>query len=737
MRTQTLLRVLASFFLLPGVLDSTALAQDRLTEAGNSHGLSYKLAAVGQGVPPRLEHKRDRRKRPQSPRVVLRDAVSAYLLDRNGRKCMGFGRLFPLQSSAAGEGPALRSLEVGDRVLQRLGKAMVERQTGQRAGDSEMPAGYTFLAQFIDHDITLDTTSMLGRPLRDEEFSNARTVALDLDSVYGRGPEQDPYLYRLPYLRVGKQVAGCGPNSRFDLLRVGKSDAPGPRGGAARALIGDPRNDENFVLAQLHSTFIAFHNRLVDLLIERRFARQFKAHCRGNTGCDHGRIALALPGREKKKIYEEARDHVIHYYHRIIAEDFLPRLIGEVRLHDILNNGRDFYFPNGFDRNPGHVFIPVEFAVAAFRYGHSQVRERYQLRRGVRTKLLDAARSTGGGSPAFQPIRRDLLVDWHYFFPIRRTSPAGFNFARRIDPAIAPFLHQLGRSQVVSRDELVSLPARNLSRGRTFRLPPGQAVATRILPALHARGLLPNDWIGTSRTKHGRKPDWTHYVLEADQRTRRLTGQSATPLWYYLLQEAEQFGGPSWFGLGPEAVAGTLQRGRLRLTSLSRDTSYSPSRPRPYRVRNTRTRSRDRHGGHTLGPVGGTLVGEVLTGLLEYYRVKTGEGLSYRPVIRASRQRNPQAGLSLTAVPHLNRGHTGRYLMANLIVDAGHASPLTPEAHDGDRCAPPAAAYDGLAKDYSGLPTPQTRTATRAKTRKYRSRRRADKNWADRVWRNN
>ena len=258
---------------------------------------------------------------------------------------MGFGRLFPIVGTHNRLGEGLREQRVTDRELRRLGEAMVEQNTDDFRSDSEMPAGYTFLAQFIDHDITFDTTSMLNRPLRDDEFQNSRSVALDLDSVYGRGPEQDPYLYNLPYLRVGSWIGGCGSNARFDLLRVDRNDAPGAYGGAARALIGDPRNDENFIIAQLHSTFIAFHNRVVDLLVGHHLNRSEGLQCDERANCDLGRLATSLPRMQKQELFDVARDHVIHYYHRIIMEDFLPRLIGEARMQDLLRGGRTFFFP--------------------------------------------------------------------------------------------------------------------------------------------------------------------------------------------------------------------------------------------------------------------------------------------------------------------------------------------------------------------------------------------------------
>ncbi|MEM9029916.1 MAG: peroxidase family protein [Pseudomonadota bacterium] len=618
-----------------------------------------------------------------------------YLTDTNGRKCMGFGRLFPIENGHAEHHPTARTQRAKARAYRKLAKTMVEPDTDDIGSDSEMPAGYTFLAQFIDHDITFDTISMLNRPIRDDEFRNARSVALDLDSVYGGGPEEDPYLYNLPYLRVGKKISGCGSTARFDLLRVAKSNRPGPRGGAARALIGDPRNDENFVTSQLHSAFVAFHNRIVDLLLERRLATGGYRDCGDFDNCNARRLAKSLPRRDKHELFELARKHVIHYYHRIIIEDFLPRIIGEARLQDILRNGRSFFFPDGFDRHgeaSTKPFIPVEFAVAAFRYGHSQVRERYQLRRGVRSRILDVTRRDGVGRPAFQPIRRKQLVDWRYFFPIERHRPRGFNYARRIDTEIAPFLHHLGRPRVVGRHDVTALPARNLIRGQAFRLPSGQAIASIMLPALERRGILTRyDTTNGGHDTH----DWASFILKPGQRTRDILGSDETPLWYYILEEAAVFGGPTHFESNARTTARSSRALQLRHTSLDRASRHrQPSSPD-----HATSYSDHRLGGHTLGPVGATLVGEVLVGLIEHARTKSNNGLDFRPIIRASISRNGSTPLSLTAMPHINRQYHGRYLMRNLLIDADQAAPVHGKHGHVGRCDRDDNAYQPIGDD--------------------------------------
>lgn len=134
----------------------------------------------------------------------------------------------------------------------------VMHDTGGQSRDIELPAAYTFFAQFVDHDITLDTGSQLHRnELNNEEvekLGNLRTPSLDLDCVYGFGPEASPYLYdhrQEGRLLVGSEVNGV--SNPEDL----------PRNSEGRALIGDPRNDENLFVSQMQLMFLKFHNRML------------------------------------------------------------------------------------------------------------------------------------------------------------------------------------------------------------------------------------------------------------------------------------------------------------------------------------------------------------------------------------------------------------------------------------------------------------------------------------------
>ena len=561
-----------------------------------------------------------------------------------GDKGNGYDRLFPKAKS-----------DDDTRALIALGRAMVEEgESGHPAGNTETPAGYTFLGQFIDHDITLDTTSRLGRQITgDHQLINHRTPDLDLDNVYGDGPDRTPHLFRLPYIRVGHQISVEGYAPRADLFRTKSARIYGPAGGEAVALIGDLRDDENIIISQLHAAFVAFHNRTADILVERDFGGERWKYCKSGSRCDTQELAEALPDKAKVTIFQIAHDHVIHYYHRIIAEDFLPRVIGPEFTAAFLKHGREFFFPQGFRDEGGRyrgLNIPVEFAAAAYRFGHSQVRDAYVLREGAIFDLLSDQRS---GPRAFQPVTPRFLVDWRYFFEIGHERPEGFNYSREIDTELVRSLHRLNFSNAVGKNDLGSLAARNLVRGKTLHLPSGQSVAERVLPVLQERGLIGQGGYGPRKGGHGE--GWRAYVLPPSERVKYYLGNADSPLWYYLLQEASVFG-TNTHPYGPDDDEGDAvsdnddgpyrNRGSLRHASVE----YGHGREgRPYR-----NGYDGADGGYRLGPVGGTIVGEVLTGLLEHFRETTGKGLAYEPQIRGSILK-------------------GRYTMSNFLVDAGVA----------------------------------------------------------------
>ncbi|HYP23688.1 MAG TPA: heme peroxidase, partial [Actinomycetota bacterium] len=174
-----------------------------------------------------------------------------------------FGRMFRNLPSFLPPDEALKA--VADTMVEPAQAAPTDGWApsgGDR--DSGIPAGYTYLGQFVDHDITFDPVSSLQRQNDPDALHDFRTPRFDLDSLYGGGPNNSPYMYD-PDVDGGRTTLLLGRNEvgEEDLPRnvLGPDSLGEPRG---RALIGDPRNDENVIVSQLHLTFVKFHNAVVE-----------------------------------------------------------------------------------------------------------------------------------------------------------------------------------------------------------------------------------------------------------------------------------------------------------------------------------------------------------------------------------------------------------------------------------------------------------------------------------------
>ena len=478
-----------------------------------------------------------------------------------------FGRMFVIGEGKTEDGTEkLQPNPLPRYELRRLGAVggPLHPKNGPAVGkrDSLAPAGITFLGQFIDHDITLDVQSKFSSPQINAALENARTPNLDLDCVYGGGREASPHLYdtggeewESAKLLEGDKFTGAGTGS-------GRNDLQ--RNGAGRAIIGDPRNDENIFVAQVQCAFIRFHNKCVEFL-----------HHKGL--------------EDAEELFEKARDTTTHYYHRIILEDFLYRVIGLDMLQAIATQGRHYYFPDGFDGKAGwpeRPFMPVEFSVAAYRYGHSTVRDTYDVNSGSKKKKLFDDKLKG-----FQAIPAAQLMDFDQFFVAQDAT--GKQFAHKIDPYLPTPLFELPAFAGSER----SLASRNLMRGRIFRLPSGESIARRMIADEVHIGY------GQPMTdEHMIGPKTKGMPAEVKALQKSLSGEYAlpeTPLWLYILMEAATF--------GKGFASQELQEEHEQKST----------------------------GGDRLGPVGGRIVGEVLMGLLDHYRDATGKGLDYDPDVPA------------------------------------------------------------------------------------------------------
>ena len=337
-------------------------------------------------------------------------------------------------------------------------------------------AGTTFMGQFLDHDMTFDTGSTLGVPTKPESATNARTPAFDLDSVYGRGPVADSQLYD-PANRIKFKVESGG---LFEDL---------PRTADMRAIIADPRNDENMVIAGLQSAFFLFHNKMVDL------------------------VGRTMPAARDP--FRTARTLTTYHYHWLILKEFLPLFVGQPMVDRILSEGRRFYTVK-----KDEAVIPVEFQGATYRFGHSMVRPSYRANlAGDQGQPFFAMIFDPAGDGQADPV--DLrggaraprrFIGWQTFFNF---GDGEVKPNKRIDTRISTPLFHLPLNALAFPGGPLALPQRNLLRHLTWQLPSGQAIAR----AMNVTPLAAAD-------------------LE-ELRAYGLGFESSTPLWYYVLKEAE------------------------------------------------------------------------------------------------------------------------------------------------------------------------------------------------------
>lgn len=384
------------------------------------------------------------------------------------------------------------------------------------AGVSSIPAGYTYFGQFVDHDVTFDVSSSLDVDTDANTINNMRSPALDLDSVYGRGPGLDPFLYVFP--SVGPSTAvkfQTGTNTNAGPGGPSSNGAPGgmvsqsrwdvPRiSGTNTAVIGDPRNDENLIIVQFQHAMLRFHNAVVDLLLAAAFAGD---------------------------IFAEAKRIVTHHYQWAVVHDFLKRICGGAAVTSAMAS---VAAPVG-----SSFRMPVEFAVAAYRFGHSMIRDFYWLSFAQPNATLGQVFEFNR-NPRL-PVFSNWVVDFNAFFDTGVPVPV-HNKARRIDSFIAAGLETLpGFSGMMA-----ILATRNLRRALALGLPSGQGMASSF-------GIPPM----TSAQLTAGLPASEVTVLNASGGLLL----NKTPLWYYVLREAAVLGGGNQLGpVGGRIVAETFVR---------------------------------------------------------------------------------------------------------------------------------------------------------------------------------
>jgi hypothetical protein len=334
--------------------------------------------------------------------------------------------------------------------------------------NGRVPAGFTFLGQFIDHDMTLDRTPLAEAQADPNALTNFDTPLFDLGSLYGRGPAVDPGLYE-------------ADGTRMKIVRNANGVDDLPRRTDGSAIIGDARNDENLIVAQLHLAFAKFHNRTLATGLAKNLA--------------------------------EAQRLTRWHFQWIIIHDFLDKIVGPEVVGRFLDGkgrvNREHYKP----KNPHRPMMPIEYSVAAYRFGHSMIRAAYLMNtRTTPPAIAPIFGQEGADLRGNRPLPARMEIDWWHFFEVPG-KPAPRNASRRMDGKISLPLFNLPGTVV--NDNTPSLAERNLLRGSRLGLPAGQDVAARmgITPLTNAQLGLPDP----------ANPGW----------------QGKAPLWFYILKEAE------------------------------------------------------------------------------------------------------------------------------------------------------------------------------------------------------
>ncbi len=448
-----------------------------------------------------------------------------------------------------------RAARYGADALFKLSKDMKgDVDTVKDGPDPEenilVPAGYTYFGQFIDHDLTFDSTSSLD-PAAPDDPTNMRTPSFDLDCVYGDGPDAQPFLY--------------DPDG-IKLLMRDEPPTPGPtdiagrdltRNRNGRAIIGDKRNDENSIVSQIQLSFIKYHNAVVDKLKTQPPA------------------SWNVPGA----LFVSARNEVRWTYQTLVVEDFLQRIVRPEVLEGL-------HGTNKFARARNYALytedkrsnLPREFVAAAYRFGHSGVRTGYRMNAGIDNRFSifpasnDATTQAGALSLlGFDPVTNNQVIDsWERFFPLtlpgvlptenRHTAaddtPNGavrLQFAYKLDPTLVDPLAVLPRMPVAgdgatreaeadiapkTLPDTVGVPPRpslallNLLRGESYRVPGGQAFVAALQRAGFDVEPVDDDALATRQPGSA---DGTFKFVKIAHELRR-----DTPLWFYVLAEAQE-----------------------------------------------------------------------------------------------------------------------------------------------------------------------------------------------------
>ncbi|WP_162913950.1 peroxidase family protein [Taklimakanibacter lacteus] len=426
------------------------------------------------------------------------------------------------------------------RVLTELGKAMTS--DALNVGDSTIPAGYSYLGQFIAHETTHNETAYKEyRNVKD--MKQAASPRLDLDSIYGK---LDFRSFNTPpfHLPMGYTT----PSSHIPPLKCRSFPRDLPRDENGKTTIADTRNDGNVTVAQMHIALMRFHNAIATLLHESR----------------------------QRHTMDDVVEMTVQHFQSVVLHDFLPRITDPDVYADIRDNG-SVWFPNVLKDRTDPLPMPIEFAMAAFRFGHSMIRPSYgHWNPYVSPDISDMFDLTNENGSLKSPLPSEWIINWRKFFPppfLGGASLAGLIYSRPIDTRIAIPLGTLPDRVLASPDPSNNLAVRTLLFGQALGLPSGQAAAAELNVLLRCAGRAEINILSEKQ------------VL-ADENSAILGQEKLaieTPLWFYILKEAKiQQSGNALGQLGSRIVIEVLRAliERCQNSILDPKRPWSPTLPR-------------------------------------------------------------------------------------------------------------------------------------------------------------
>ncbi|MDE4100067.1 hypothetical protein [Phaeobacter gallaeciensis] len=388
--------------------------------------------------------------------------------------------------------------------LANVAEAMTSGGFVEPQQSTEIPAVMTYFGQFLAHDVT-----HLQWSTPESAWTNLRAGhSLDFGTVLTQTDLSHPQ------------------NSNWNChagVSLGETTTTGEHRDLPRSLLpygqsctSDARNDTNLALAQI-------------IVLLTRFLHAVRQH---------------NPTLSVEQVGALTAQHL----QAVVLDDYLRTICDPGIWQDIRDNGRSLVWTD----KTRPFYVPIEFAAAGFRFGHSMVRDMY-AHWGDSDKFMCATTFLrfvhDPPDPANSLINGRLGGIWaHDWRAFSRLADAGDMVrAARIDPNIAFAFRDLSEGHFALKTApqagaTINLAHHTLKRQYTLGLPTGQQLAQLAgVPTMSAAEVL-----------------GTGYSNIADAIDQAGFG-SDTPLWFYILREAEFFQGGGRLGpLGSRLVCETL-----------------------------------------------------------------------------------------------------------------------------------------------------------------------------------